>query len=61
MCDDIKTFALPKAPQNPPAGENVIAQSPTVSNPQQNASYNAKSSLAAFGAITLIFFGLVIR
>jgi hypothetical protein len=64
MCSDIKTFALPKAPKNPPQTEDVIAQSPTVNNAaksQRSAAYNDKFSLAAFGSITLIFFGLAIR
>lgn len=30
VCNDIKTYALPKAPQNPPSSPDVIAQSPTL-------------------------------
>lgn len=62
LCADIKTFALPEAPKNPPEDENVIAQSPKVQEKaRQNASYNEKSSIALFGSILLIFFGLLIR
>jgi hypothetical protein len=63
MCADIKTFALPKAPQNPPPDDlNVIAQSPAIAveNPHP-LSYGQKSSLTLFGAVTLMFFGLLIR
>jgi hypothetical protein len=68
MCADIKNFALPKAPKNPPQSdhENLIAQSPKVDIVQRNDgirsySYTEKYSLALFGALTLIAFGLLIR
>ncbi|KAI6229771.1 Protein C50F4.8 [Aphelenchoides fujianensis] len=62
VCADIKTYALPQAPSNPPAGNAVIAQSPHVP-PQENRSDRRaeKVALVFFGSSVLIFFGILLR